>query len=111
MTWEEVTVKRKGEQWDRKGEVHVTGGKMTESKNRCVEREVNNRDDGRKKRDRKERNNRESGKGKVNDQVDTKRRSYAEAVIEGALRTERIRMRDSILRKADNTTCASVVNN
>ena len=37
--------------------------------------------------------------------------TYAEAVIEGALKTEMIFMGGSILRKADNTTCASVVNN
>ena len=32
-----------------------------------------------------------------------KRRSYSEAVIEGALRTERVFMGDSILRKTDMT--------
>ena len=63
--------------------------------------EVNNKDDDRKKRDRKERNNRESGRGKVSNQGDAKRRSYSEAVIEGALRTERVFMGDSILRKTD----------
>ena len=35
--------------------------------------------------------------GKVNDQVDAKQRSYSEAVIEGALRTERVFMGDYIL--------------
>ena len=41
--------------------------------------------------------------GKVNDQVDAKRRSYSEAVIEGALRTERVFINDSILRKTAKT--------
>ena len=70
---------------------------------RYVDTEVNNHDDDRKKRDRKERNNRESGRGKVNDQVDAKRRSYSEAVTEGALITERVFMGDSILHKTDRT--------
>ena len=73
------------------------------SESRCDQTEVNNKDDDRKKRDRKERNNRESGRGKVSNQVDAKRRSYSEAVIEGALRTERVFMGDSILRKTDRT--------
>ena len=41
--------------------------------------------------------------GIVSNQGDAKRRSYSEAVIEGALRTERIFMGDSILRKTDRT--------
>ena len=73
------------------------------SESRCVETDVNNRDDDRTKTGRKERNNRESGRGEVNDQVDAKRRSYSEAMIEGALRTERVFMGDSILRKTDKT--------
>ena len=40
---------------------------------------------------------------KVNDQVDEKRRSYSEAVIEEALRTERAFIGDSTLRKTDKT--------
>ena len=36
---------------------------------------------------------------KVNDQVDATWRSYSEAVIEGALRTERVFMGDSIFAK------------
>ena len=51
------------------------------SESRCVEREVNNKDGNRKKRGRGKRNNREGGRGKVNDQVDAKRRSYSESVI------------------------------
>ena len=77
------------------------GKKVTES--RYDQTEVNNKEDVRKKRYRKERNNRESGRGKVSNQGDAKRRSYSEAVIEGALRTERLFMGDSILRKTDRT--------
>ena len=77
------------------------GKKGTES--RCDQTEVNNKDDDRKKRGRKERKNRESGRGKSSNQGDAKRRSYSEAVIEGALRTERVFMGDSILRKTDGT--------
>jgi len=77
------------------------GKKGTES--RCDQTEVNNKDDVRKKRGRKERNNRESGRGKVSYEGDAKRRSYSEAVIEGALRTERVFMGESILRKTDRT--------
>ena len=40
---------------------------------------------------------------KVSNLGDAKRRSYSEAVIEGALRTERVFMGDSILRKTDRT--------
>ena len=41
--------------------------------------------------------------GNVSNQVDAKWRSYSEAVIEGALRTERVFMGGSILRKTDRT--------
>ena len=41
------------------------------------------------------------GQWEVNNQVDAKRRSYSEAVIEGTLRTETVFMGDSILRKID----------
>ena len=41
--------------------------------------------------------------GKVSNQGDAKRRSYSEAVIEEALRTEREFMGGSILRKTDMT--------
>ena len=73
------------------------------SESRCDQTEVNNKDDDRKKRSRKERNNREGGRGKVSKQGVVKRRSYSEAVIEGALRTESVFMGDSILRKTDRT--------
>ena len=54
----------------------------------------------RKKRDRKERTNRESGRGESQQPGRSKRRSYSEAVIEGALRTERVFMGDP---KTDKT--------
>ena len=60
---------------------------------------INKKYDVRKKGDRKERNNRESGRGKSQQPGRCKRRSYSEAVIEGALRIERVFMGDSILRK------------
>ena len=44
-----------------------------------------------------------AARGKVSNQGDAKRRSYSEEVIEGALRTERVFMGDSILRKTDRT--------
>ena len=52
------------------------------SESRCVEREVNNRDDYRKKRDRKKETIEKAAGGKVNGQADAKRRSYSEAVGE-----------------------------
>ena len=41
--------------------------------------------------------------GKVSNQIDATRRSYSEAVIEGAWRTERVYMGESILRNIDKT--------
>ena len=40
---------------------------------------------------------------KVSNQGNAKRRSYSEALIEGALRIERVNMGDSILRKTNRT--------
>ena len=54
------------------------------SESRCVERELNNRDGNRKKRQGKK-GTTEKAAGKFNDQVDGKRKSYSEAVTEGAL--------------------------
>ena len=50
-----------------------------------------------------ERNNGEGGRGNSQRPGRCKRRSYCEAVIEGALRTERVFMGDPILRKTDKT--------
>ena len=73
------------------------GKKRSHSK--CDIREVDNRDDDRKKGvkrkgDRKEKNNREG-----DNQPEANRRNYSEAVLEGALRTERIYIADSIFEK------------
>ena len=57
---------------------------------------------GRKKTGKKGTTEKVAG-GKVSNQGDAKRRSYSEAVIEGVLRTERVFMGDSILRKTDRT--------
>ena len=69
----------------------------------CAEREVNNKDGDRKKRGRKRKEQQRKRQGEVNDEVDATRRSYSESVIEGTLRTERVFMGDSILRKTDKT--------
>ena len=61
-------------------------------------------DDDRKKRGREKGTTERAAGRKVNDQVDASRRSYSEAVIERALRTERVFMGDSILRKTDKTS-------
>ena len=63
------------------GEVDATGGKMKGRKEVRVD----------------------VTKRKVSNPRDAKRRSYSEAVIEGALRTERVIMGGSILRKTDKT--------
>ena len=73
------------------------------SESRCVEREVNNRDDDRKKRGMEKRNTKEGGREKSQRPGRCNWRSYSEAVIGGALRTERVFMGDSILRKTDKT--------
>ena len=44
-----------------------------------------------------------NSRGKVSNQGDAKRRSYSEAVIDGALRTERVFMGGYILQKTDRT--------
>ena len=106
VTGEKVTVEKEGgTRGQEMREVDATGGKTNGrkevrgdvTKRKSITRTMTGR------RDRKERNNRESGGGKVSNQGDAKRRSYSEAVIEGALRTERVFMGDSILRKTDRT--------
>jgi hypothetical protein len=91
-------------------EVHVTGGKMKGrnevivdvSKGKSITGMMTGREESGKK------GTTEQGAGrKVNDQVDATRRSYSAAVIEGALRTERVFMGDSILRKTDKTLSKS----
>ena len=85
-------------------EVHVTGGKMKGRKEVRVDvsKGKSGMMTGRKEAGKKGTTKKGAGR-KVNDQVDASRRSYSEAVIEGALRTERVFMGDSILRKTDKT--------
>ena len=87
-------------------EVHVTGGKMKARKevrvNVSKRKSITGMMAGRKEAGKKGTTEKAAGR-KVNDQVDATRRSYSEAVIEGALRTERVFMGDSILRKTDQT--------
>ena len=87
-------------------EVDVTGGKTNGRKE--VRGDVTKRKTitrtmtGRKETGKKGTTEKAAG-GKVSNQGDAKRRSYSEAVIEGTLRTERVFMGDSILRKTDRT--------
>ena len=87
-------------------EVDATGGKTNGRKE--VRGDVTKRKSitrtmtGRKETGKKGTTEKAAG-GKVSNQGDAKRRSYSEAVIEGALRTERVFMGDSILRKTDRT--------
>ena len=94
VTGEKVTVEKGGRDNETGEERSTCDRRKDEGKKRieciCDEREANNRDDDMKKRGRKEKNTRETGRGKVNDQVDAKQRSYSEGVIEGALRSERV---------------------
>ena len=71
-------------------------GKETDRKEHCSDKKRKSITGMMKRRGRKERNNGESVRGKVSNQGDAKRRSYSEALIEGALRTERVFMGDSI---------------
>ncbi|KAK2177000.1 hypothetical protein NP493_626g02018 [Ridgeia piscesae] len=82
---EKVTVEKEG---------GTRGQEMRRS--RCDRREVNNKDDDRKKKTGKKGTTEKAAGGKASNQG-AKRRSYSEAVIDGALRTERIFMGDSIL--------------
>ena len=87
-------------------EVHVTGGKMNGRKEVRVNvpkgKSITGMMTGRKEAGKKGTTEKAGGR-KVNDQGDATRRSYSEAVIEGASRTERVFMGDSILRKTDKT--------
>ena len=87
-------------------EVHVTGGKVNGRKEVRVNvpkgKSITGMMTGRKDAGKKGTTEKAGGR-KVNDQLDATRRSYSEAVIEGASRTERVFMGDSILRKTDKT--------
>ena len=104
---EKVTVvKEGGTRGQEMREVEATGGKTNGRKE--VRGDVTKRKSitrtmtGRKETGKKGTTEKAAG-GKVSNQGDGKRRSYSEAVIEGALRTERVFMGDSILRKTDRT--------
>ena len=91
-------------------EVHVTGGKVNGRKEVRVNvpkgKSITGMMTGRKDAGKKGTTEKAGGR-KVNDQLDATRRSYSEAVIEGASRTERVftvglvYLGDSILRKTD----------
>ena len=107
VTGEKVTVEKEGgTRGQEMREVDATGGKTNGRKE--VRGDVTKRKSitrtmtGRKETGKKGTTENAAG-GKVSNQGDTKRRSYSEAVIEGALRTERVFMGDSILRKTDRT--------
>ena len=105
VTGEKVTVEKEGgTRGQEMREVDATGGKTNGRKE--VRGDVTKRKSitrtmtGRKETGKKGTTEKAAG-GKVSNQGDAKRRSYSEAVIEGALRTERVFMGDSILRKTD----------
>ena len=107
VTGEKVTVEKEGgTRGQETREVDTTGGKTNGRKE--VRVDVTKRKSktrtmtGRNETGKKGTTEKAAG-GKVSNQGDAKRRSYSEAVIEGALRTERVFMGDSILRKADRT--------
>ena len=104
VTREKVTVEEGGTMGQERREVHVTGGKMKGRKEVRVDllkaKSITRILTGRKEAGKKE-TTEKAAEGKVNDQVDAKRRSYSEVVIEGALITESVFMGDSILRKTD----------
>ena len=86
-------------------EVDATGGKTKGRKELRVD-VTKRKSITRKMSGRKETGNKgteKAAEGKISNQGDAKRRSYSEAVIEGALRTERVFMGDYILRKTDRT--------
>ena len=104
-TVEKVTVPKEGGTRGQKMiEVDATGGKTKRRKELRVDmtkrKSITRKMSGRKDTGKKGTTEKAAG-GKVSNQGDAKRRSYSEAVIEGALRTERVFMGDSILRKTD----------
>ncbi|KAK2169009.1 hypothetical protein NP493_1208g01032 [Ridgeia piscesae] len=107
MTCRKVTGEKEGgTRGQEMREVDATGGKTNGRKE--VRGDVTKRKSitktmtGRKETGKKGTTEKAAG-GKVSNQGDAKRRSYSEAVIEGAFRTERVFMGDSILRKTDRT--------
>ena len=106
VTGEQVTVEKEGGTMGQEmREVDATGGKTNGSEVRgdvTKRKSITRTMTGRKETGKKGTIEKAAG-GKVSNQGDAKRRSYSEAVIEGALRTERVFMGDSILRKTDRT--------
>ena len=107
VTWEKVTVEKEGGIRQEMREVDVTGGKVKGRKEVSVDltkrKSIKRMMTGRKEAGQKGTTEKLAG-WKVSNQADAKRTSYFEAVIEGALRTERVFMGDySILRKTDRT--------
>ena len=107
VTGEKVTVEKEGGTRGKDmREVDATGGKTNGRKEVRVDvtkrKSITRTMTGRKETGKKGTTEKAAG-GKVSNQGDAKRRSYSEAVIEGALRTERVVVGDSILRKTDRT--------
>ncbi|KAK2145054.1 hypothetical protein NP493_4043g00003 [Ridgeia piscesae] len=96
---EKVTVEKEGGTRGRERKVDATGGKTNGRKE--VRGDVTKRKSitrtmtGRKETGKKGTTEKAAGE-KVSNQGDAKRRSYSEAVIEGALRTERSRKREGL---------------
>jgi len=104
---EKVTVEREGgTRGQEMIEADATGGKTKGRKELKVDvtkrKSITRMISGRKEAGKKGKTEKAAG-GKVSNQGDAKRRSYSEALIKGALRTERVFMGDSILRKTDRT--------
>ena len=107
VTGEKVTVEKEGGiRGEEITEVDATGGKMKGRKEVRVDvtkrKSITRMMTGRKEAGKKG-TTEKAAVGNVSNQEDAKRRSYSETVIEGALRTERVFMGDSILRKTDRT--------
>ena len=104
VTGEKVRVDEGGTMGQERREVHVTGGKMHGRKEVRVNvpkgKSITGMMTGRKGAGQKV-TTEKAAWGKVNDQVDAKRKNYCEPVIGGGMRTERVSMSDSILRKTD----------
>ncbi|KAK2165730.1 hypothetical protein NP493_1353g00005 [Ridgeia piscesae] len=107
VTGEKVIVEKEaGTRGQEMREVDATGGKTNGRKEVRVDvtkrKSITRTMTGRKETGKKGTTEKAAG-GKVNNQGDAKRRSYSEALIEGTLRTQRVFMGDSILRKTDRT--------
>ena len=102
VTGEKVTVEKEGgTRGQEMREVDATGGKTNGRKK--VRVDVTKRKSITRTMTGKKGTTEEAAGGKVSNQGDAKRRSYSEAVIEGALRIEWVFMGDSILRKTNRT--------